>query len=78
MLLPVSTLVVDSLGVDQVCRACVVTVQECNMQADLILLYMLDFDVILGINRLSSLCAVLDCFAKTVILVMPSIPPVVW
>ena len=54
------------------------TIHKCNMQADLIFPYMLNFDVIMGINRLSFLCAVLECFGKTVILVMPSIPPVVW
>lgn len=48
------------------------------MRANLILLDMFDFDVILGMNRLSSHLAVLDCYAKTVTLALLRIPPVVW
>lgn len=39
---------------------------------------MLDFDVILGIDRLSSHHTILDCYAKTVALALLGIPSVVW
>ncbi|KAH0641849.1 hypothetical protein KY290_033468 [Solanum tuberosum] len=39
---------------------------------------MVDFDVILGMDWLSPYHAVLDCYAKTVTLAMPGIPPVLW
>ena len=39
---------------------------------------MVDFDLILGMDWLSPHHAVLDCYAKTVTLAIPSIPPVVW
>ena len=39
---------------------------------------MVDFDLILGMDWLSPHDAVLDCYAKTVTLAMPGIPPVVW
>ncbi|WMV08049.1 hypothetical protein MTR67_001434 [Solanum verrucosum] len=47
-------------------------------RVDLILLDMVDFDLILGMDWLSPHHAVLDCYAKTVTLAMPGIPPVVW
>ncbi|XP_049388453.1 uncharacterized protein LOC125852779, partial [Solanum stenotomum] len=50
----------------------------CDTRADLILLDMVDFDVILGMDWLSPYRAVLDCFSKTVTLAIPGIPPVVW
>ncbi|XP_015169165.1 uncharacterized protein [Solanum tuberosum] len=49
-----------------------------DTRADLILLDMVDFDVILGMDWLSPYRAVLDCFSKTVTLAIPGIPPVVW
>ncbi|XP_015168356.1 uncharacterized protein [Solanum tuberosum] len=73
-----STPVGDSLVVDQVFRSCVVTIQMRDTRVDLILLDMVDFDLILGMVWLSPHRAVLDCYAKTVTLVVPGIPPVVW
>ena len=48
--LRVSTLVGDSLVVDQVFRSCVVTIQRQDTRIDLILLDMVDFDLILGMD----------------------------
>ncbi|KAH0671324.1 hypothetical protein KY285_024119 [Solanum tuberosum] len=76
--LRVSTPVGESLVVDQVFRSCLVTIQGHDTRADLILLDMVDFDVILGMDWLSPYRAVLDCFSKTVTLAIPGIPPVVW
>jgi len=39
---------------------------------------MVDFDLILGMDWLSPHRAVLDCYANTVTLAVPGIPPVVW
>lgn len=50
MLLCVSNHVGVSLVVDQVRKACVVTIWEYDTGVDLILLDMLDFDVILGME----------------------------
>lgn len=40
----------DSLVVDWVCRSYVMTIQEFNTQDDLILLGIVGFDVILGLD----------------------------
>ncbi|XP_049378066.1 LOW QUALITY PROTEIN: uncharacterized protein LOC125842802 [Solanum stenotomum] len=74
----VSTPVGESLVVDQILRSCLVTIQGCDTRVDLILLDMVDFDVILGMDWLSPYHAVLDCYAKTVTLAMPGISPVLW
>ncbi|XP_049390047.1 uncharacterized protein LOC125854509 [Solanum stenotomum] len=74
----VSTPVGESLVVDQILRSCLVTIQGCDTRVDLILLVMVDFDVILGMDWLSPYHAVLDCYAKTVTLAMPGISPVLW
>uniref|UniRef100_A0A0V0GST8 Putative ovule protein n=1 Tax=Solanum chacoense TaxID=4108 RepID=A0A0V0GST8_SOLCH len=77
-LVHVSTPVGESLVVDQILRSCLVTIQGCDTRVDLILLDMVDFDVILGMDWLSPYHAVLDCYAKTVTLAMPGISPVLW
>jgi hypothetical protein len=51
----------------------VVTIQGRDTRVDLILLDMVDFDLILGMDWLSPHRAVLDCYAKTVTLAMPGI-----
>lgn len=68
----------DSLVMHRVFRSCVVTVRDVDAYADLTVLSMLDFDIILFMDRLAHYHAVMDCFAKTVTLAMPGIPPVVW
>lgn len=57
----------------QVCSAYMVTLQGFDTWADLILLDMLNFDIILGMDWLTSHHAMLDCYAKTVTLVIPKI-----
>ena len=76
--LRVSTPVGESLVVDQVFRSCVVTIQRRDTRVDLILLDMVDFDLILGMDWLSPHHAVLDCYAKTITLAMPGISSVLW
>ena len=44
----------------------------------LIIFGMVDFDIILGMNRLSPYHDVLYCSAKTVTLAMPGVPRVKW
>ncbi|XP_015078162.1 uncharacterized protein LOC107021966 [Solanum pennellii] len=74
----VLTPVGEFLVVDQVLRSCLVTIQGYDTRADLIMLDMIDFDVILGMDWLSPYHVVLDCYAKTVTLSMPGVPPVLW
>ncbi|XP_070016020.1 uncharacterized protein [Nicotiana sylvestris] len=73
-----STHVGDSVVVDRIYRSCVVTFGGFETRADLLLLDIIDFEVILGMDWLSSYHAVLDCHANTVSLAMPglsSMPP---
>lgn len=48
-----------------------------DTRADLFLLDMLDFDIILDMHWLAPHHAVLDCCAKTFTLAMPSILPMI-
>lgn len=45
---------------------------------DMIILEMVDFHVILGMDWLSLYHAILDCYAKTVTLAMPGKPTIEW
>lgn len=54
------------------------TVQDFDTHVDLIMLDMVDFDGILGMDWLSHYHVVLDNFDKTVTFSMPNIPPFVW
>jgi len=74
----VSTLVGNIITVDRVYRSCVVTIGKLETKADLLLLGMLDFDVILGMDWLSPCHAILDCHAKIMTLTMPGLPKVEW
>ena len=49
-----------------------------NTHVDLIILEMVDFDVILGMTWLSPNFAILDCYAKTVMLAKPGTDLLVW
>ena len=49
-----------------------------NTYVDLVILEMDDFDVILGMNWLSSQFVILDCNAKIVTLAKPWTDPLVW
>ncbi|XP_070034529.1 uncharacterized protein [Nicotiana tomentosiformis] len=70
----VSTPVGDSIVVDRVHRLCVVTIRSLETSVDLLLLDMVDFDVILGMDWLSPYHAILDCHAKMVTLAMLGLP----
>ncbi|XP_070024843.1 uncharacterized protein [Nicotiana sylvestris] len=74
----VSTPVRDSLVLDRVYRSCLVTIRGFDTRADLLLLDMVDFDIILGMDWLLPQYAILDCHAKTVMLAMPGIPRIEW
>ncbi|XP_069154563.1 uncharacterized protein [Solanum lycopersicum] len=74
----VSTPVGDSVVVDRVYRLCTITLMGCDTHADLKVLDMIDFAVILGMDWLSSYHAILNCHAKTINLAMPGIPIVEW
>ncbi|XP_070053310.1 uncharacterized protein [Nicotiana tomentosiformis] len=62
----VSTPVSESVEATRVYRGCIVSVQGRSTEANLIELEMVDFDVIMGMDWLSSCCAMLDCRAKIV------------
>ncbi|XP_049348112.1 uncharacterized protein LOC125812663 [Solanum verrucosum] len=70
----VSTPVGDSVVVDRVYRLCIVILMGYDTHADLKVLDMVDFDVILGMDWLSPYHTILNCHAKTVTLAMPGIP----
>ncbi|XP_070005750.1 uncharacterized protein [Nicotiana sylvestris] len=74
----ISTPVGDTIIVDRVYRLCVVTIRRLETRVDLLLLSIVDFDVILGMDWLSPCHAVLDCHAKTVMLVMSGLPWIEW
>lgn len=59
----VSTLVSESLVVNRLYQGCAVTFMGRDSIAHLILLDMVDFDMILGMDWLSPLHAILDCHA---------------
>ncbi|XP_070055112.1 uncharacterized protein [Nicotiana tomentosiformis] len=74
----VSTPIGDSISVDHAYRSCVVTIGSLETSIDLLLLDMVDFDIILGMDWLSPYHAILDCHAKTVTLSMPVLPRIEW
>ncbi|XP_070014704.1 uncharacterized protein [Nicotiana sylvestris] len=69
----ISTPVCDTIVVDCVYRSSVVTIRGLDTRVDLLLLSMVDFDVILGIDWLSPCHAILDCHANMVTLAMPGV-----
>ncbi|MCF8701934.1 hypothetical protein L3054_11165, partial [Corynebacterium sp. MC-10] len=74
----VSTLVGEPLVVDRVYRSCLVSLSGYDTWVDMIILDMVDFDVILGMDWLSPNHAILDCYAKIVTLAMPDVPKIEW
>ncbi|XP_070055048.1 uncharacterized protein [Nicotiana tomentosiformis] len=74
----VSTYVGDSVVVDRIYRSCVVTFCGYETRADLLLLDMIDFEVIPGMDWLSPYHVILDCHAKTVTLAMAELPRLEW
>ncbi|XP_070041158.1 uncharacterized protein [Nicotiana tomentosiformis] len=77
-LLYVSTPVGDSIIIDHVYRSCLVVIGGYETIVDILLLNMVDFDVILGMEWLSLYHAILDCHAKTVTLAMPGFSRLEW
>ncbi|XP_070003239.1 uncharacterized protein [Nicotiana sylvestris] len=74
----VSTPVGDSVVVDQIYRSCAVTFCGLETRANLILLDMIYFEIILGMDLLSPYNVVQDCHAKTITLAMPGLPRLEW
>ncbi|XP_070003161.1 uncharacterized protein [Nicotiana sylvestris] len=74
----ISTHVGDSLVVDRIYRSCLIVISGFETRADLLLLSMVNFDVILGLNWFLPYYAILDCHAKTVTLAMPGLPRLEW
>ena len=74
----VSTPVGDFVVVDRVYRFCTITLMGYDTHADLKVLDMIDFDVILGMDWLSSYHTILNCHSKTITLDMLGIPIVEW
>lgn len=73
MSLCVSTPVGDSIVVERVFRSCVVIVQKLNTNSNLIILDMVHFDIIRGMDWLSHYHKVMDYFTKIIILAMSGI-----
>ena len=74
----VSTPVGKPLVLDRVYRSCLVSLAGYDTWVDLIILGMVDFDIILGMDWLSLYHVFLDCNAKTVTLAMPGVLRVEW
>ncbi|XP_070040149.1 uncharacterized protein [Nicotiana tomentosiformis] len=70
----VSTSVGDSVIVNQISQSCVVTLCGYETRADILLLDMTDFEIILGMDWLSPYHAILNCHAKTVTLEILEFP----
>ncbi|XP_070010632.1 uncharacterized protein [Nicotiana sylvestris] len=73
-----STLAGDSMVMDRIYRSCVVTFYGYETRADLLLLDMIDFELILGMEWLSPYHSILDCHAKTVTLAIPDLLRLEW
>lgn len=61
-----ATPIYDSLVVDQICRSCIFTIWEYDMQVNIIIQHIVNFDIILGKVNLSPYHVVLDNFSKTI------------
>ncbi|XP_070010305.1 uncharacterized protein [Nicotiana sylvestris] len=70
----VSTPMGDSLIVDHVYRSCLIDHSGFETRADLLLLSMVDFNVILGMDWFSAHHVILGCHTKTVRLAMLGVP----
>ncbi|XP_070019822.1 uncharacterized protein [Nicotiana sylvestris] len=68
----------DSFIVDHVYRSCLIALSGFEARADLLLLSIVDFNVILGMDWLSPHHDILNCHAKTVILTMLGVLRVEW
>nr|XP_016442348.1 PREDICTED: uncharacterized protein LOC107767769 [Nicotiana tabacum]XP_016442349.1 PREDICTED: uncharacterized protein LOC107767769 [Nicotiana tabacum] len=70
----VATPVGESLLAEYVYRACQIRVEGRDTLADLIVLGMIDFDVLMGMDWLSSCYAIVDCHAKIIKFEIPNEP----
>ncbi|XP_070057103.1 uncharacterized protein [Nicotiana tomentosiformis] len=68
----------DSIVVDCVYQSCLIIFGCFETRADQLLLTIVDFDVILGMDWLSPYHAILDCHVKTATLAMPGLPWLEW
>ncbi|XP_070058149.1 uncharacterized protein [Nicotiana tomentosiformis] len=68
----------DYIIVDRAYRSCVVTIGGLETRVDLLLLSMVDFDVIQGMDWLSACHSIIDCHAKTVAMAIPVLPRIEW
>lgn len=62
----------DVILVSSVCKDCILSMGDREMKADLLLIEMKDFDVILGMDWLAAYHATIDCFGKVVKFQIPS------
>ncbi|GAV66722.1 RVP_2 domain-containing protein, partial [Cephalotus follicularis] len=67
----VSTPTGTSMYTDSIYRSCEMSMAGISLYADLIVLPIHDFDVILGMDWLSTHCARMDCYNKTVDFCLP-------
>lgn len=74
----VSTPIRYSLVLDQVHRSCVETFAGCKTWIGLIILDMVEFDVLLGLDWLNPYHVVLYCYVKTVILALSGVQRIAW
>ncbi|WMV45296.1 hypothetical protein MTR67_038681 [Solanum verrucosum] len=74
----VSTPMGESLVVNQVYRYFLISLVGYDTWVDLIILGMVDFDIILGMDWHSPHQAIIDCYAKNVTLAMSGVPRVEW
>ncbi|XP_070040754.1 uncharacterized protein [Nicotiana tomentosiformis] len=74
----VSTPVRDSVVVNHVYHSYVVTIWSFETSVDFLLLDIVDFNVILGMDWLLPYHTILDCHAKMVTLAMPGLPRIEW
>lgn len=72
--LHVSILVSDSIMADRLYHSAMVTVGGFEIMVDLLLLNMLDFDVIFGMDWLSRYHAILYCQGMTLMLTVLGLP----
>ncbi|GFY91298.1 hypothetical protein Acr_07g0014940 [Actinidia rufa] len=72
-----STLFVDTpvggvVPLNRVCRGCVLVIADRHIEADLVVMDMSGFDIILGMDWLSSNRAIVDCFRRRVTITISS------
>lgn len=74
----VSTLIEESLIRDRVYQSCIVNLIRRETLVDLIILGMVDFDILLGIDLFSSYHVVLHCYTKTLTLSIFGVTRLEW